>query len=92
MSSTLENKPHHKRSDYKPCRLKCIICEKNEKQGSKWLSSCFALKYHLETVHDREDEIKADITSEEILQTVKAIAKALDWNMFIDLPIKEIRF
>lgn len=74
------------RSDHKQFKTTCIICLKTGKKKSKQFNSIYSLRYHLKTIHDREDEISAGITKRQILQTTKAIARAISWNMFVDLP------
>ena len=87
MSKTaLCKKPHDVRSDFIPCNEICVMCDILNRNGSKIFSSSFALKYHITTEHNREDEITSGITKEEVLCITRAVAVALKWNMLIDLP------
>ena len=80
------NKPHHARHDYTKCIMTCNICKKIVKQKkSKCFSNGFALKYHLVTCHDRQDEIISGITKAEILKAVEGVTLALKLDMLVDL-------
>jgi len=89
MSRTVHSNKIHGRSDYKPFKVTCRICLEIGKEKSKSFRSPYALKYHLTTTHNREDEIASGITRYEILQTARAIATAIKWNMLVDLPTRE---
>lgn len=85
----LSKKTHDKRSDYKQCRMPCKICEVVVKQKkSKLFSSPFALRYHLNREHAKEDEIIAGITITEINCVLEGVIQALEWNMLADIPMK----
>ena len=86
MSNTIYSNKAHVRDDFKSCCTICCICKRTRKQKSKRFNSLYALKYHLTTEHNIEDEISAGITRKQVLQTIRAISHALDWNMLIDLP------
>ena len=86
MDNISDSNKTHDRSDYKQFKVTCIICLEIGKQKSKQFNSIYSLRYHLKTTHDREDEISAGITKRQILQTTRAISRALDWNMLVDLP------
>jgi hypothetical protein len=62
------------------------MCEILNANGSKIFGSNYALKYHVTTEHDRQDEIASGITKREVLCIARAVAIALQWNMLIDLP------
>ena len=80
------NKPQTDRYDYLKCKVTCTICKKTVKQKkSKSFSSIYALKYHISTSHDREDEIISGITKDEILQAVEGVTLALKLDMLVDL-------
>lgn len=85
MSNTIQSNKTHVRADYIQCKQLCRICEILKPKGSKIFNSNYALKYHLTTEHNREDEISAGITRKQILQTVRAISQALEWKMLVDL-------
>ena len=86
MSKTsLYKNPHDVRPDYIPCNVICILCNVLNCNGSKIFRSSYALKYHITTEHDLQDEIVSGITRKEVLYIARAVAVALDWNMLIDL-------
>ena len=87
MNKVIESTKTNVREDYKPCNTICSICKRIGKQKSKQFSTLYALNYHLATEHDREDEISAGVTRKQIRQTTKAISKALNWQMLIDLRV-----
>lgn len=86
MNNNIDSKKPHAVKNCKKFKVACRICQVTGKQKSRTLNSHYALKYHLTTSHDREDEIVSGITRKEILQTARAIEKAIEWNMIIDLP------
>ena len=89
---TLPKKTHDKRADYEQCRMPCKICEAVVKQKkSKLFSSTFALKYHINREHTKEDEIIAGITKTEINRVLEGVTQALEWNMLADIPKKVSR-
>lgn len=84
------NKPQTDRYDYLKCKVTCTICKKTVKQKkSKSFSSIYALKYHISTSHDREDEIVSGISKAEILNVLEGLAHALELNMLVDLPCQK---
>lgn len=86
MSSSVQSNKVHSRTDYKLCRNRCCICQRIGIQKSKQFDTLYALKYHLTTIHNREDEIIAGVTRKQILQMIRAISKALELNMLLDIP------
>ena len=86
--TSLCKKPHDIRADYIQCKETCAICDILNPKGSKIFNSSYALKYHVTTEHNKEDEISSGITREEVLCIARAVAVALKWNMLIDLPQK----
>lgn len=91
MSTAVQpNKPQADRYDYLKCKVTCTICKKTVKQKkSKSFSSIYALKYHISTSHDREDEIVSGISKAEILNVLEGLAHALELNMLVDLPCQK---
>mgnify|MGYP000662693204 CR=1 FL=1 len=87
MDSISDSNKTHDRSDYKQFKTTCIICLETGKKKSKQFNSIYSLGHHLKTTHDREDEISARITKRQILQTARAVLRALDWNMLVDLKV-----
>lgn len=84
------NKPQADRYDYLKCKVICTICKKTVKQKkSKSFSSIYALKYHISTSHDREDEIVSGISKAEILNVLEGLTHALELNMLVDLPCQK---
>jgi hypothetical protein len=86
MSNTTQSNKVHSRTDYKLCRNCCCICKRIGIQKSKQFNTLYALKYHLTTSHNSEDEISAGITRKQILQMIRAISQALELNMLVDIP------
>ncbi|MEC4849111.1 MAG: hypothetical protein RI100_07980 [Nitrosarchaeum sp.] len=86
MSNTIQSNKTHVRKDYKSCSTTCSICKRIGKQKSKQFNTLYALKYHLTTSHDRQDEIIAGVTRKQILQMIRAISQALELNMLLDIP------
>lgn len=87
MSKTfLCKKPHDIRSDFIPCNEICAMCDVLNRNGSKIFRSSYALRYHITTEHDLQDEIESGITRKEILKIIRCIRIALTWNMLVDLP------
>jgi|APSaa5957512535_1039671.scaffolds.fasta_scaffold08917_5 hypothetical protein len=84
MDKILDSNKTSIRPDYKPCSNVCYICKKTGKKKSKKFNTLYGLKFHLSS-HTREDEIVAGVTRRQILHTVRAISRALDWNMLVDL-------
>ena len=87
--TSLCKNPHDVRADYIQCNETCAMCDILNRNGSKIFSSSYALKYHVTTEHNREDEIVSGITREEVLCIASAVAVALKWNMLIDLPTRK---
>ena len=86
MSNVIQSNKVHPRVDFKLCRNRCYICKRIGKQKSKQFDTLYALKYHLTTSHNREDEISAGVTRKQILQMIRAISQALELNMLVDIP------
>ena len=74
----------HKRYDYVQIRLLCPICKKIAMHSRNY-SSPYALKYHLTNYHNKQDEIESSITIYEVKQIARAIARAIEFNMLLDL-------
>ncbi len=85
MDKNNHSKKDHDRVDYKQFKVTCRICLGIGKRKSKSFNNLYALKRHLTTTHDRQDEITSGITRKKVLRTVRTITTALDWNMFVDL-------
>lgn len=90
MSSPTQSNKVHVRVDYKLCKNRCCICTSIGKQKSKQFDTLYALKYHLTTSHNREDEISAGVTRRQILQMIRAISQALELNMLVDIPKEKL--
>jgi|APSaa5957512535_1039671.scaffolds.fasta_scaffold33087_2 hypothetical protein len=86
MKISRDSNKTHVRIDYKRFKVTCKICQETGKQKSKSFTSLYALKYHLTTEHNKEDEIETGITRKMILETARAITTALEWNMLVDIP------
>lgn len=84
--TTLCKKPHDIRPDYIQCNEICVMCDVLNRNGSKIFGSSYALRYHITTEHDLQDEIESGITRKEILKIIRCITTALEWNMLVDLP------
>ena len=84
--TTLCKKPHDIRKDYIQCNEICVMCDVLNRNGSKIFGSSYALRYHITTEHDLQDEIESGITRKEILKIIRCITTALEWNMLVDLP------
>ena len=78
---TLCKKPHDVRSDFISCNEICAMCDVLNRNGSKIFRSNYALRYHITTEHDLQDEIKSGITRKEILKIIRCIITALEWNI-----------
>lgn len=85
MNNPTQSNKTHVRKDFKLCRLRCSICKRIGKQKSKKFNTIYALKYHLTTSHNREDEIIAGVTRKQILQTIRVISYSLELNMLADI-------
>ena len=90
MSDIIYSNKAYVRNDYKICSTTCCICKRIGKQKSKQFDTLYALKYHLTTTHNREDEISAGVTRKQILQMIRAISQALELNMFVDIPKEKL--
>lgn len=83
--TSLCKKPHDIRPDYIPCNVICVICNILNRNGSKIFRSNYALRYHLTTEHDLQDEIESGITRKEIIEIIRCITTSLEWNMLLDI-------
>ncbi len=81
-------KLHDIRSDYIPCDETCRMCYILNRNGGKIYRSRYALKHHITTEHDLQDEIESGVTRDEILTVARAVELALKWNILMDLPKK----
>lgn len=68
------------RSNYVNFPLRCPICIKTKK-NSKTFKSPYALLYHLTNVHDSQDEILANLTTDAVRAIIPSIAKAIQWHI-----------
>ncbi len=87
MSKTsLCKKPHDGRSDLIPCNTICVMCDVLNRNGSKIFRSSYALRHHVTTEHDRQDEIQSGVTRKQVICMARAVSIALKWNVLLDLP------
>jgi len=87
MSKTsIRKKPHGVRSDCIPCNTICVMCDVLNRNGSRIFRSSYALRHHVTTEHDRQDEIQSGITKKQVICIARAVSIALKWDVLIDLP------